>query len=373
MTLRWFRTFDPLLAIIPVVLTVVSVVFVYLLTQDTAGTATAWRAAAYGVAALVLMLGVAAADYRGLRAWAPWLFAAGILTTVAVYFVGSEVFGAKLWIDLGFFQFQPSEPLKFLLIVYLASLLSRAPRPLPWGTFWAALGAVLLATGVVFFQPDFGTSMILFAVGIGVLLHGVSGGLQRGVIAAGLLALAVVATLAIRGVAPLSEVLKPYQRDRLTSFVDAESDPQGSGWNVLQSKIAVGSGGLLGKGLGNGTQSQLNFLPVAHADFMYAGIAEAWGLMGSLLVIGLLTTLALRCVSIAKLAPDRFGQLVAIGAAVKITFELLVNAGMNLGVMPVTGIPLPFLSYGGTALLTNALIVGVVQSIAVRHQRAASS
>jgi len=163
--------------------------------------------------------------------------------------------------------------------------------------------------------------------------------------------------------------MKDYQKDRLASFIQPARDKTGSGYNVLQSVIAVGSGGLTGKGLGFGSQSQLNFLPVAHADFIFAGIAEAWGLVGSLAILALFGLLMSRLIQAARIAKDEFGMLICIGVLVKIALEMLVNIGMNIRIMPVTGIPLPFLSYGGTTLLTNALCLGLVQSIVMRYKR----
>jgi len=192
---------------------------------------------------------------------------------------------------------------------------------------------------------------------------------QRVFLTVGILLVAMVITLSFKGVSPFKGILKDYQKDRLISFIDPSKDPAGSGYNVQQSKIAVGSGGLLGQGLGEGSQSQLNFLPVAHADFIFAGIAEAWGLIGSYGVIFVFGILCFRLLHAARIAKDDFGMLLCVGITIKLIFELLVNIGMNIGIMPVTGIPLPFLSYGGTTLLTNAILIGVAQSVVTRHKR----
>ena len=163
--------------------------------------------------------------------------------------------------------------------------------------------------------------------------------------------------------------LKPYQKNRIEAFINPTIDPHGAGYNVSQSKIAVGSGGLWGTGLGKGSQSQLNFLPVAHTDFIFAGTAEATGFVGSLILFSLLFFLILRVINVAQTAKDDFGMYLGIGFGVMLLFQILVNIGMNIGIMPVTGIPLPFVSYGGSAMLSNMAAIGILQSIYARHKK----
>jgi rod shape determining protein RodA len=226
-----------------------------------------------------------------------------------------------------------------------------------------------VAVGLILVEPDLGTAAVVALIGLGILVHAKLSRLQVGLVVAGLTAIAVVGVLSFKGIQPFDGVLKDYQKNRLVSFIDPTRDRAGSGYNVLQSVIAVGSGGMTGTKLGQGSQSQLHFLPVAHADFIFAGIAEAWGFVGSLGLLALYGFLLSRIIQAARIAKDSFGMLLCIGIAVKIAFEMLVNIGMNMQLMPVTGIPLPFLSYGGTTLITNALCLGMVQSVVLRHKK----
>lgn len=364
-----FKTLDPFLLALPLVLMAVSVVVIYVLTVDTAGTTTAIRQAIFSSIGLVLMLVFTFIDYRALRAWAPWIFTVGMLLLVAVELVGHNQFGAERWIDIGPFQLQPGELMKFTLVIGLSALLSRRIPHIPGRVFLQALAIIIAPVLLVLLQPDLGTALVLGVVGLGILLYS---RLERRfkltvLILTGLAALSIV--LSFMNIGPFGGILKDYQKSRLTSFIDPTRDRSKAGYNVIQSQIAVGSGGLVGKGLGFGSQSQLNFLPVAHADFIFAGIAEAWGLIGSYGVLLIYGILIYRILAAGRIARDEFGMLVCVGVATKLIFEVLVNIGMNMGIMPVTGIPLPFLSYGGTTLLTNALLLGAVQSVVVRYKR----
>ncbi len=364
-----FKALDPFLFVLPVVLMTISTVVIYILTSDTAGTTTAFRQGLFSLIGVVLMLLLTFIDYRALRAWSPWIFIAGLALLGAVEFIGFNSFGAERWINLGIFQLQPGELMKFVLIIGLAALLSRRIPAFPFRVFFQALIVLFVPALLVLMQPDLGTAMVIVASGLGIMLYS---RLQRfhKIILLTVVALGAAAIiLSFMNVKPFGSILKDYQKDRLASFVDPKRDPNKSGYNVIQSKIAVGSGGVLGKGLGYGSQSQLNFLPVAHADFIFAGIAEAWGLLGSYAIILMYAFLILRVLNAAHIARDEFGMLICIGLACKLIFEVLVNIGMNMGIMPVTGIPLPFLSYGGTTLLTNAMLLGVAQSVVVRYKR----
>jgi rod shape determining protein RodA len=259
--------------------------------------------------------------------------------------------------------------MKFVVLVGLAALLSRRLPSFPFRIFAQALLVLFVPTVLVLLQPDLGTSLVITAAGVGLMLYSRLRRVHKGILL-GIMAAAIVAiALSFMNVRPFTHILKDYQKNRLASFIDPKRDEAKSGYNVIQSKIAVGSGGLVGRGLGFGSQSQLNFLPVAHADFIFAGIAEAWGLIGSYGVIGVYALLIIRILHAARIARDEFGMLLCIGVACKLIFEVLVNIGMNMGIMPITGIPLPFLSYGGTTLLTNALLLGAVQSVVVRYKR----
>lgn len=364
-----FKTLDPFLLVLPIVLMTISTVVIYVLTADTAGISTAFRQGLFSLISLILMLVFTFLDYRALRAWAPWIYTIGLALLGLVEVIGRNSFGAQRWINLGIFQLQPGELMKFILIIGLAALLSRRLPTFTFKMFFQALGLTLIPAALVLLQPDLGTALVLVVIGTGIMLYSrltkAHKGVLLGILAAGILAV----VLSFMNVRPFGHLLKDYQKNRLASFIDPSRDASKSGYNVIQSKIAVGSGGLTGRGLGFGSQSQLNFLPVAHADFIFAGIAEAWGIIGSYGVILVYAFLIFRILAAARIAGDEFGMLICIGLVCKLIFEVLVNIGMNMGIMPVTGIPLPFLSYGGTTLITNAMLLGVAQSVVVRYKR----
>jgi rod shape determining protein RodA len=363
------RTIDPLLYILPIACSAIGLVFIWVLTSQSVGSALVARQGVATVLGIILMFAVTVLDYRALRPWRLWITGGLILSLLAVLLIGTTQFGAKSWIDIGPVQFQPGEFAKAVLPVILAALLRPRGTTIAWRSFLSAAGVTLVSLGFILLQPDLGTMIVLTAIAVAVFLHAPLQKLQRwlvvGVVAAGVATIG----LSFANIKPFDSLLQPYQKARLTSFIDPKADPQGSGYNVLQAKIAVGSGGMLGRGIGYGSQSQLNFLPVVHTDFIFAAIAEAWGWLGSLAIVGIFTLLIQRMLHAAKVAQDLFGSLICVAAATAVLVELLVNVGMNIGVMPVTGIPLPYISYGGTAVVTFYLIAGMTQSVVVRAKR----
>lgn len=343
-------------------LLLVSVAMIYSLTAGRVTGQLALDQALYGLIGLVFAFLLARFDYRHIRSLSIPLFLSGVALLVAVLLFGTTIFGATRWIDLLGFQFQPSELMKLLVIILLAHTLSsgasREPSP-------SLIGGLLLAVGfgiaLVLRQPDLGTAAVLLFVTLAMLL---TARLPR-------MYWLLFAVGTVIAVPMLYTQLQPYQVQRLETFFRPTADPLGAGYNVLQSIIAVGNGGLFGAGLGQGTQSQLDFLPVVHTDFIFAGIAESVGFVGCVILIGMLIALLLRVVSIARRAPDTFGLLLCLGITSLWFIQIVVNIGMNLGLVPVTGIPLPFVSYGGTALMVNMLALGVVGSVAARSARGA--
>ncbi len=364
-----FKTLDPLLFVLPIIFAVIGVIFIYVLTVDTVGTALALRQGIAAGLGCIGMLVFSFIDYRAWRAWKLWIYLISIATLIAVLVFGEASFGAKSWINFGFYQFQPGEFAKLLLLLVLPAILQVRARAVGWQQFLLAVGALGLALGLVLLQPDLGTTLVLAVLGVTVFMTSRTTRLQKTVV--GLVVALGVTTigLSFMNVGPFGGLLKEYQKNRLASFIYPDRDPSGSGYNVLQSTIAVGSGGLTGKGLGFGSQSQLNFLPVVHSDFIFAAIAEAWGLVGSYIIIGLFILLTYRLIVAARIAHDEYGSVLCIGLAAMLLFELLVSVGMNIKVMPVTGIPLPFISYGGTAMLTFFFAMGVAQSVVIRSKR----
>lgn len=301
-------------------------------------------------------------DYHWLRtlAWPIYAIQLGLLgLTLAV---GSGVADSTRWVTIAGLQFQFSELAKIMVIVTLAAFLASRDGGLD-GPLPIVVSAVLVAPplALVVLQPDLGTSLVFGAVLVGVLY--MSGASLRWL---GLFAAAAAASL------PLiwSYVLRDYQKERLVSFLDPASDPLGSGYQLLQSQIAVGSGGWLGRGLTNGTQNQLDFLPVQATDFVFAILAEELGFVGCAVVLLLFGALLWRILVAGWRSRDPFGRLFAAGMASMILFQVLVNVGMVIGVMPITGIPLPFVTHGGASLVSLAAGLGILQSINIRQGRA---
>ena len=312
--------------------------------------------------ALIVFTVAAAFDYRWLKtlSWPLYALQLGLLgLTLAI---GTGVGGSSRWVSVLGLQFQFSELAKILMIVVLANFLGTRKGRLD--SIWSILGACLLAGPpwlLVMAQPDLGTSLVFAAILVGMLFMG--GASLRWLSA---MALTVVAILPFIW----TYVLKDYQKLRLTSFLDPLADVQDAGYQLFQSQIAVGSGGWFGKVLTNSTQNQLDFLPVQTTDFVFAILAEELGFIGALVVIGLFTALLWRVLVTSWRSRDPFGTLFAAGLASMILFQVVVNVGMVTGIMPITGIPLPFITHGGASLISIAAGLGILESINIRQGRA---
>ncbi len=321
------------------------------------------RGLLWAVIAVVTFVLATAFDYHWLKtlAWPIYGVQFGLL--VVTLLVGDGVGGSARWVQVGPLTFQFSEIAKILMIVVLASFLSAQGRSLD--SLGAILGACLLVGPplvLVMLQPDLGTSLVFGAILAGMLW--MSGASLRWLTVLGVTIVAMV---------PLAwtYVLRDYQKERLSSFLDASPDIQGAGYQLYQAQIAVGSGGLVGKGLTNGTQTQGNFLPVQSTDFVFASLAEELGFVGGVVLFALFVLLLWRVLVAGWRSRDAFGTLFAAGVASMILFQLVVNVGMVLGVMPITGIPLPFVTHGGASLVSMAAGLGILQSINIRQNRAA--
>lgn len=298
-------------------------------------------------------------DYRNLKGLSIYLYILGIILLILVVFFGKHILGATRWLNLGFFQLQPSELMKIFIVIILARFLSDKITEINYKhIIWAIILTVIPAY-LILKQPDLGTVSVLF---IGALAVTLTSKLKKSHIFA-------IISIILISMPIVWFSLKDYQKTRIETFLTPASDPYGSGYNVLQSTITIGSGGLFGRGLGHGPQSQLNFLPIAHTDFIFAGVAEASGLVGSMVLISLFILLVIRIFHVAKISKDNFGTLMTVGFATILLFQMTVNIGMNLGLMPVTGIPLPFVSYGGSSLIMNLAMIGIIQSIYLRHKK----
>ena len=296
-------------------------------------------------------------DYRRLRPLAPALYAVMLVLLLAVHLVGHAALGARRWLSVAGFPLEPSELSKLLLVIVLAAYLARHDR-ITWRGFAGALGLVAAPAALVLVQPDLGTTIVLLVVALGMLFIAGARPAQLG----------AVVTAGIVAVPLLPHLLHGYQRRRLEIFLDPTQDPLGAGYNLLQARIAVGSGGLFGRGWLHGLQGQLGFVPERTTDFVFATYAEEFGLLGSVLLLGVFGLLLLRLLRTASVAPDRFGQLLAGGVFAMVLIQVVENVGMNIGVLPIAGIPLPLISYGGSATITTLAALGLVQSVTVRRR-----
>jgi rod shape determining protein RodA len=337
-----------------------SVLSMWTLAPGRGGSALAWRQLSWVAVGLVALLTVVCLDYRSLVRVAPALYAGGLGLLLVVLLVGRTVSGARRWIHLGPITFQPSELFKLVFVLMLAwALTSRRDVPLSRGTLIGTLALVGVPFLLVVRQPDLGTALVLIPVLIAVLI-GI--GVRWKVL--GAFALAGVAALPVGWL-----VLKPYQRDRLLVYLDPFRDPLGTAYNVIQAKIAIGSGQLLGKGVSGATQSRLAFLPERHTDFIFAVFAEMWGFIGCLVLIAAYSLLVLRGFEIAAGTRDPRGRVLALGVTAAFATQTLINLGMVTGLLPVVGIPLPLMSYGGSSMVASLMGLGLLLSIRMRQFR----
>jgi rod shape determining protein RodA len=293
------------------------------------------------------------------------IFGGAAFLIVIVFLQGSVVRGSKRWLDLGFFKFQPSEFGKVLFVLALAGFLGERSRRLnePRTTL-AAVGLASIPIFLVFLQPDFGTALVYCAAVGAVLFVAGTPWTHLVAVAAGVVAIAVL----VLGVMPAAgvPVLKKYQEKRLTGFLNPDSDPGGTTYNITQSKNAIGAGQLRGRGPENATQTTLNFLPEHHTDFVFASLAEERGFFGAAFLLMLYLLVVWRGLRIVTLARDLFAAIVAGGLVFALLFQVFVNVGMTMGIAPITGIPLPFVSVGGSSMIANLIAVGLLLSIHVR-------
>lgn len=318
------------------------------------------RQGLFAVLNIILILVMLKFDYRILGPLGNLLYGINLLMLIAVMFVGQSALGAQRWIQLGPITVQPSEFAKLIMIISLAHLLdSREDKMKSIWNLLPTFAFVVVPFLLILKQPDLGTSLVFLAILFGMIfVAGIDGKLLLKIMGAGAACLPAFWFF-----------LKDYQKSRLTVFIDPNVDPLGAGYHIIQSKIAIGSGQLFGKGLFTGTQSQLNFLPENHTDFIFAVVGEELGFIGCVAILGLYFLLLYRGIKTAQNARDKFGTLLAAGITSMMAFHLLVNVGMTIGIMPVTGIPLPFMSYGVSALTTNLVSIGILLNIQSRQQK----
>ena len=303
--------------------------------------------------ALIVMLVIAQIPSSTLRFWSPWMYAIGVVLLLLVLLMGDVGKGAQRWLDLGFVRFQPSEMMKLVTPMMIAWYFAEKPLPPSMGTLLTAVVLILVPTFLIARQPDLGTALLIFAAGFFVIFLG--GMSWRLMIGLGVLGASLLPVL--------WHFMHDYQRGRVMTLLDPQSDPLGAGYHIIQSQIAIGSGGIYGRGWLNGSQSHLNFLPEQSTDFIFAVFAEEFGLLGGMVLLLLYGFIILRGLMIAILGQDTYARL--LGGSLSLTFfvYLFVNVGMVSGILPVVGVPLPLISYGGTSMVTLMAGFGMLMSI----------
>lgn len=394
---------DWLLLLLPMLLTGFASIVIASTQINLDSTVFGWNHLILGIVGIFIALWVARIRYEFLLEWQWLIYACINLALVAVIFIGTSGLGAQRWITIFGFNVQPSEFAKIGLIITLAAQLRHPSSTTLLGVI-RALAIAAVPWALVFVQPDLGTSLVFGAITLGMLYWAnVNPGwlvlmvspLVAAIVfhfsipiwlvwsaAMGIIAwltlpwrlFSTVMATAINLISgKLGEVfwglLKDYQKDRLILFLDPDKDPLGGGYHLIQSRIAIGAGKLWGRGLHQGTQTQLNFIPEQHTDFIFSAIGEEWGFIGAIAVIATYWLICLRLVIIAQNAKDNFGSLLAIGVFSMIIFQVVINMGMTIGLAPVTGIPLPWMSYGRSALVTNFIAIGIVESVAIHRHR----
>lgn len=308
----------------------------------------------------IVFIFVTLIDYQFFLRAAFLIYGLNALALVAVMFFGKVALGAQRWLDLGFFSYQPSESMKLCIIMVLAKVLSQKSYPDGMGVKDLAFPLFILI-GVPFFitaeQPDLGTAMMIFIIGSSILFFV---RIRRSIL------IAMTALLVVGATGAWFFGLRDYQKHRIYTFIDPNQDPRGKGYNSIQSKIAVGSGQMLGKGFRKGTQSQLEFLPERHTDFIYSVLSEEFGFFGSFFTIATFGLLYMAMLRIAQQARDKAGALLTIGVMASLFWHMFINIGMVIGLLPIVGIPLPLLSYGGSNMLTTMAALGLVSSVSYR-------
>ena len=361
------RHLDPTLLLMTLALSAFGALMIFSSTaskQEAAGGDPAMfmkRQIAYIIAGVVALLVVSFFEYRHVRALAPVIYGVTALALILVLTpLGDVQNNARSWFNFGLFQIQPSEFAKLALIVAMSAWMAERKGDIRWLDLAFSLGMMAALSALIFVEPDLGGTMVI--VGIFFVMLLVGGAKLRHFIALGLLG-----TVAIVGALQMN-VVEDYQIERITAFLDPDPDVRSEGYNLTQAKIAIASGGLRGKGVGSeNTQTDLDFVPEQHTDFIFTAVGEQLGFVGGAALLGLFAILIWRSLRIAAMARDTFGTLVAAGIAGMWAFQLFVNVGMTMGIMPITGLPLPFVSFGGSGLLMNFMAVGLLLNIHMRR------
>lgn len=357
----FWRDFDWALFGAALLLALVGLTEIYSATMNTPGDVAFVKQAIFVLAGVALTLIIASVDYHTISEHIPWFYLGSLAVLIYTPLAARRIAGAKSWIDLGPVSIQPSEMIKMVVVVAMARYLAdlHVKGYLTVNQILKAGVICGIPVGLILLQPDAGTAMTYMPIlGVGLLLRGL-----RPVV---IISVIVIALLAPLSVYLLRDSLKEHQRDRILTFVDPSRDLKGKGFQVQQSKIAIGSGGLTGKGVFNGSQNQLGFLPARHTDFIFSVVGEEMGFLGVLGILGLLGFILFRSLHNAQTARDSLGVFIILGVVGVFFFHMVVNVAMVIGFFPVVGIPLPFMSYGGSSILTAFIGLGLVMSV---HRR----
>lgn len=311
----------------------------------------------WGGIGIIILFAISFINYKALESFSLPFYLIVLILLALVPVLGKTVYGAQRWLDLGGFSIQPGEFAKFSVLLMEAKYLSKDGESLGWIRLFKSLLIGLVPFALIAKQPDLGTALtVLFLIGGMALFHGIKWKVLR------------ICLIIIPLLIPLSWfALHDYQQERIKTFLDPTRDPRGAGYHIIQSQIAIGSGQLTGKGFQEGTQSQLRFLPEKHTDFAVAVLGEEWGFVGSVSVVVIFCFFLFSIYSTISVARDRFSSTLCAGIFFYFFWQVLVNTGMVVGLMPVVGIPLPFISYGGTAMVVNCIFIGIVLSVSVNR------
>lgn len=318
-----------------------------------------WQQFFWLIAGWSVFFTITVIDYQFFKRAAYVFYGFNLMALVAVMLFGRTFYGAQRWLDLGFFKYQPSETMKVMIVLVIAKILSttKAPNGLGVKDLMKPLILTLIPVGLTIKQPDLGTGLLIFAISLSMVLFVK---VKKSILIFALISGVIASPLV------WSFGLKPYQKQRVLTFLTPGKDPRGTGYNSIQSKIAVGSGKVLGKGFRKGTQSQLEFLPERHTDFIFSVLSEEFGFIGSMSAFTLFIVLFISSLRIAQQAPDKFGALVIVGITALLFWHMFINIGMVIGILPIVGVPLPLLSYGGSSMLTTMGGLGLISGVAYR-------
>jgi rod shape determining protein RodA len=330
------------------------------------------RQAAYGAAGIILMFALARIDYSRLREWRFGVYGAMIALILVVLAIGTAAKGSQRWIPLPFFNLQPSELGKLLLVVALAAFMVERIRKLSEvETTSRILLLAIVPAMLVIAQPDLGSGLVYMAIAVAILF--VAGTKWTHFVVLGALATGAIAIVLVGAPAVGVQVLKPYQVDRLTAFVHPTDDPRKQGYQLKQSIVGIGAGQKTGRGADGATQTKLNFIPEHHTDFIFSVVGEEFGFAGAALILALYALLIWRALRILTMAKNLYGALIAGGIVAMLAFQVFVNVGMTIGIMPITGVPLPLMSYGGSSVIVTFMAIGLLQSVHAQARTASAA